>query len=205
MARLTVKCRLCRRERAKLFLKGARCLSPKCPIEKDGGTPPGDHGARSGFRQSSYGKQLREKQKIKRIYGVSETKFKNYFKRAEQEKGNTGEILLQYLEIRLDNVVYLLNFAPSRATARQLIVHGFVEVNAKKMRSPSYRVSAGDQISLKKKATKMEKIEKNKVEKEKLPAWLAAKGFIGKVKALPTREDVVSEVDESLIVEYYSR
>jgi len=205
MAKILKKCRLCRRERTKLFLKGARCFSPKCPIEKNGGTPPGDHGLRSGIRMSSYGKQLREKQKAKRIYGLSETKFKNYFKRAEAEKANTGELMLQYLETRLDNVVYLLNFAPSRATARQLIVHGFVKVNGKKMRSPSFQVSKGDEIVLSKKARKMEKVEKGRAKKEKPPSWLSVSGFVGKVKALPTKENMESEIDESLIVEYYSR
>jgi len=205
MAKILRKCRLCRRERAKLFLKGERCFSPKCPIEKDGGTPPGDHGLKSGIRMSSYGKQLREKQKAKRIYGLSETKFKDYFSRAEAEKANTGELILQYLETRLDNVVYLFGFAPSRATARQLIVHGFVQVNNKKIMSPSFQMSKNDTVILNEKARKMEKVEKNKAKKEKLASWLEAKGFIGRVKALPTKKDMESEIDESLIVEYYSR
>lgn len=205
MARINRKCRLCRRERAKLFLKGARCFSPKCPIEKDGGTPPGVHGQKSGFRQSSYGKQLREKQKVKRSYGLSETHLKAYFLKAKQEKGNAGERLLIFLESRLDNTLYRLGLVPSRATARQLISHGHILVDGKKITIPSYQISVGQQISLSDKAQKMKKVQAMTKNKEKPPSWLKKKGFIGKIASLPERDDITSEVNESLIVEYYSR
>jgi len=206
MARIMKKCRLCRRERTKLFLKGARCFSPKCPIEKRGAVPPGVHGVKSGVRLSTYGKQLREKQKVKRLYGVSERQMKNYFKKAIKEKGATGELLLRLLETRLDNVVYRLGLAPSRATARQLVVHGHVLVNGKKLTVPSYQVEVGDQIGLTEKAAKMDKIQSWLAKKDlEIPSWLERKGLIGKVKDFPKREEMPQELDEHLIVEFYSR
>lgn len=205
MAKITKKCRLCRREKAKLFLKGGRCFSPKCPIEKKGAVPPGIHGLRSGIRPSAYGKQLREKQKVKRIYGLSETQLKNYFLAAGKEKGNVGELLLRLLEMRFDNVFYRLGLAPSRATARQLIGHGQVLINGKKLTIPSYQVKKGDEITLSEKARKMEKIQSWIARKEDVPGWLKKRGFVGKVVSLPEMENIVSEIDESLVVEYYSR
>lgn len=205
MVAISKKCRLCRRERTKLFLKGLRCFSPKCPIEKKGGVPPGVHGLRSGFRPSSFAKQLREKQKIKRIYGVSESQFKNYFLLAKRKRGDTGMLLLQSLEMRLDNVLCRLGLTPSHATARQLVVHGHVLVNGKKLTIPSYLVKMGDEITLSEKAQKMEKIQTWVARKEKIPSWFKKKGFIGKVSALPKREDMDSEMNESLVVEYYSK
>ena len=205
MARLIKKCRLCRRERTKLFLKGARCFSPKCPLEKRGAVPPGVHGVKSGVRQSLYAKQLREKQKIKRFYGVSERQLRNYFKVVSKKKG-LGKKLLQFLEMRLDNVVYRLGLSPSRATARQLIVHGQVFVNQKKLTIPSYQVKVGDEISLSEKARKMKKIQSWLAKKETaVPEWLKKKGFIGKINDKPKEEDMPSELDEHLIVEFYSR
>lgn len=205
MAKLDKKCRLCRRERQKLFLKGARCYSPNCPIEKKGAVPPGDHGLRSGVRPSEYAKQLREKQKIKRIFGVSEGKFKQYCEQAEEEKGNTAELLITFLETRLDNVVKRLGFAPSSATARQLITHGHVLVNGEKVTIPSYQVEINDVISLKEKARKIPYIETWAEEHQEVPAWLKRKGWQGKMERLPGREEMVSGVEESLVIEFYSR
>jgi len=205
MARILNKCKLCRRERTKLFLKGARCFSPKCPIEKKGGVPPGEHGMTSGMRPSAYSKQLREKQKVKRIFGVSEKQLKNYLLQAEQKKGDTGEEFLRLLLMRLDNAVYQLGLAPSRATSRQLISHGHVLVNDRKLTVPSYQVKIDDQISLSDQAIKMEKVKTGLEKKEELPSWLKRKGFIGKIGGEPKREDMVADIDESLVIEYYPR
>ncbi len=200
------KCRLCRRERTKLFLKGERCFSPKCPLERRGAVPPGVHGIRSGVRLSTYGRQLREKQKAKRLYGVSERQLKNYFQKAIKEKGATGELLLRALERRLDNVVYRLGLAPSRATARQLIVHGHVLVNNQKLTIPSYQVRLKDQVSLSEKALKMDKIQAWLAKKDwPVPSWLERQGQIGRVVAWPERKEMPQEIDEHLIVEFYSR
>lgn len=188
-----------------MFLKGTRCFSAKCPIEKDGGTPPGVHGSKSGFRQSAYAKQLRAKQKTKRLYGLSESQFKNYFLKAKKEKGITGEILLRFLEMRFDNCLYRLGLSPSRVAARQLIGHGHVLLNNQKVTIPSFMVSPGDQIGLSEKALKMEKNKYALAKKEKPPSWLERKGFLGRVVDLPKRDQMPTEIDESLIVEYYSR
>lgn len=206
MARITKKCRLCRREGTKLFLKGARCFSPKCPIEKKGAVPPGVHGVKYTGRLSEYGVQLREKQKVKRTYGVSETQFKRYFSEAVRQKGERGENLLRMLETRLDNVIYRLGFAPSRAAARQLVVHGHVRVNGKKVRIPSYRVNVGDKITLSKKALQINYIQEWLSRGEvKPPGWLKKLNSGGEVLSLPTREQMPSDVDESLVIEFYSR
>ena len=206
MAKLVKKCRLCRREGVKLFLKGERCFSAKCPLEKRGAVPPGMHGVKSGMRLSQYGQQLREKQKAKRMYGLSERQFRRYFDQAFKARGRTGEALLQLIERRLDNVVYRLGLAPSRATARQLIVHGFVRVNDKKVTIPSYQVVPGEEIRLTEKALKMEKVKKWAEKKEgELPSWLKRKGFIGKVTSLPAADDLPQEINTQLIVEFYSR
>lgn len=198
------KCRYCRREGEKLFLKGARCFSPKCPIDKQGAVAPGDHGLSSGRRLSEYGRQLREKQKAKRMFGLNEKQFKKYVKKAEQE-ANTGEELVRLLETRLDNTLYRLGLVPSRATAKQLINHGHVFVNEKKVTIPSYQIKIDDEIRLSEKAQKMNKIEEWLERDEKAPKWLQRKGFIGKVKRQPEREEMVSSIDESLIIEFYSR
>jgi len=205
MTKIGPKCRLCRRERVKLFLKGARCFSPKCPLERKGPVPPGVHGIRSGFRPSSYAKQLREKQKAKRMYLLSETSFKNYLKKAKRARGDTGQLMLQLLETRLDSVVYRLGLVPSRATARQLVSHGHVLVNGKRLTIPSYSVKTGDEVSLSDKARKMEKVQSWIAKKEEIPSFLKRKGYIGKLAELPKRDELPSEIDESLIIEYYSR
>jgi len=203
-------CRLCRVEGKKLFLKGRRCLSDRCAVEKKN-YPPGMKGARVNFRKSHYKNQLREKQKVKRFYGVGEKQFRNVFAEAAQKKGITGETLLKTLEMRLDNVVYRLNFAYSRNHARQMIRHGFFDVNGKKVNIPSFTVSLNDVISFREKKRAAENVKamledvKGLVE---VPGWLLLDGtsFSAKVNALPTRDDVsLKEIEERLIVELYSK
>ena len=209
MARYTGPvCRLCRRERMKLFLKGDRCFKEKCAIERRA-YPPGQHGQRRGRRSSGYGPQLREKQKVKRIYGVLEKQFRNYFKDAERQRGVTGDNLLVSLERRLDNVVYNLGFASSRSQARQLIRHGHIQVDGAKTTIPSYQVKTGQQIQVKEGSRKNEFIRAS-VETARgrgIPSWLELDpdNFVGKVIALPTREDIKLPIEEQLIVELYSR
>lgn len=201
------KCRLCRTERTKLFLKGQKCLTDKCPLER---RPygPGQHG-RIRKRLVGYGLQLREKQKVKRYYGMSEKQFKLFFERAERMRGPTGENLLVMLERRLDNVVYLMGFAFSRTHARQLVAHGHIKVNNRKVDIPSYLVKVGDEIALKDKSAKNENIKAifdfNK-DKE-IPSWieLDREGMKGKIISLPTRQDVTLPVEEHYIVELYSK
>jgi len=200
-------CRLCRREGIKLYLKGSRCETAKCAIEKRA-YPPGQHGqGRKKF--SEYGTQLREKQKVKRIYGVLEKQFRNYFFAADKKKGITGENLLQKLELRMDNVIYRMGLASSRSTARQLVGHGHFTVNGKKMNIPSYALEQGDTIALN--PNKIKKIPvKSAIEniKEKtLPDWLSfdTDSKQGIIQALPTREHVAMPIEEQLIVELYSR
>ena len=207
MARyLDSKCRLCRREGTKLFLKGERCFSPKCPLEKKGAVAPGQHGLKMRRRLSEYGVQLREKQKAKRTYGVLERQFRRYFKKAFKKRGVTGEALLQLLELRLDNVVYRLGFVPSRSVARQLVHHGHILVDGKKVDIPSYQVKPGQVINLNPKAMKMEVVKKSLAEKKKeIPSWLQKKAAVGKIIRLPTREEIGADIAEQLIVEYYSR
>ena len=209
MARYTGPvCRLCRRERMKLFLKGDRCFKEKCAIERRA-YPPGQHGQRRGRRSLGYGPQLREKQKVKRIYGVMEKQFRNYFKDAERRKGVTGDNLLVSLERRLDNVVYNLGFASSRAQARQLVRHGHIQIDGAKTTIPSYQVKVGQQIGVKEGSRKNEFIRAS-VETARgrgIPTWLELDpdNFVGKVNALPTREDIKLPIEEQLIVELYSR
>ena len=209
MARYTGPvCRLCRRERMKLFLKGDRCFKEKCAIERRA-YPPGQHGQRRGRRPQGYGPQLREKQKVKRIYGVLEAQFRNYFASAEGRKGITGENLLVMLERRLDSAVYNLGFASSRAQARQLVRHGHVEVNGRKVTIPSYQVAVGQDVSIREKSRKNDFIRAS-VETARgrgIPDWLEldADNFTGKVVGLPSREDIKLPVEEQLIVELYSR
>lgn len=200
-------CRLCRREGVKLFLKGERCFQEKCALEKRS-YAPGQHGRRS-IKTIGYGLQLREKQKVKRVYGVLERQFRNYFKKAERLKGITGENLLSLLERRLDNVVYRLGFASSRSQARQLVSHGHIIVNNRKATIPSLLVRPGDIISVKEKSRKNEAIQIS-LEGAKgrgIPAWLdlEADKFRGKVLALPTRQDISLPIQEQLIVELYSK
>lgn len=207
MARyLDSKCRLCRREGTKLFLKGERCFSPKCPLEKKGAVAPGQHGLKMRRRLSEYGVQLREKQKAKRTYGVLERQFRRYFKKAFKKRGVTGEALLQLLESRLDNVVYRLGFVPSRSVARQVVRHGHILVDGKKVDIPSYQVKPGQVINLNPKAMKMEVVKKSLAEKKKeIPSWLQKKAAVGKIIRLPTRGEIGADIAEQLIVEYYSR
>ena len=200
-------CRLCRREGMKLFLKGDRCFKDKCAIERRN-YPPGQHGRRRS-KMLGYGIQLREKQKVKRIYGLLESQFRLAFARAERRKGITGANLLEELERRLDNVVYALGFAASRAQARQLVRHGHVAVNGRKVSIPSYRVSKGQVISIKERSRTNEQV-KSSVETARargVPSWLdlTAESFSGRVVELPKREDIKLPIQEQLIVELYSK
>jgi small subunit ribosomal protein S4 len=200
-------CRLCRREGTKLFLKGDRCYSDKCAVERRN-YPPGQHGQRRP-KFSSYGEQLREKQKVKRIYGLLERQFRLTFERAERQRGITGANLLVLLERRLDNMVYRLGFAPSRAAARQLVTHGHFTVNGRKVNIPSYLVSPGDVIELKPSSRNIQMIQESleAVVRRGVPSWLELdkEQFRGKVLALPTREELTMPVREQLIVELYSK
>ena len=207
MSRYTdAKCKLCRREGAKLFLKGDRCSSPNCPIEKKGAVPPGQHGVRStGRRLSDYGKQLREKQKVKRIYGITEKQMSNYFKKAAKTKEAAGTVLLQMLESRLDNIVCRLNFVPSRNLARQLVNHNHILVDGKKVNIPSCQIKAEQTISLDGKTLKLKEVKKSLDEKVNLPEWLKRKAAIGQLVRLPNRDEIEGDINEQLIVEYYSR
>jgi len=200
------KCRLCRREGVKLYLKGARCFSPKCPIDKKGAQVPGQHGKkRSRGRISGYGIQLREKQKAKRTYGVLENQFHRYYVMSLKSPQNTGEVLMQTLESRLDNVVYRLGFTISRSLARQLVTHGHLKVNDKKVDIASYLTKPGEVISLTTEGAKMNFVADNLNEKNLPAKWLSRKGPIGKVDRLPTRDEIGSDIKENLIIEFYSR
>jgi len=209
MARyLDAKCRLCRSSGVKLFLKGERCYSGKCPIEKKGVVPPGEHGQKKkGKKQlSKYGEQLLEKQKLKRFYGVLERQFRIYFQKARRVKEATGEALIQLLERRLDNVVYRLGFTPSRSMAKQLIRAGGVLVDGKRVDIPSYQVKVGQTISLKPRFLNIDFVTNSLNEKErKIPEWLQRKAGVGKINRLPTRDEVDIDINEDLIVEFYSR
>jgi len=201
-------CRLCRREKMKLFLKGDRCFKEKCAIERRG-YPPGQHGGRRARRVLGYGLQLREKQKVKRNYGVLETQFRNYFKEADRQRGITGENLLVLLERRLDNVVYSLGFASSRAQARQLVRHGHVLLDGRKATIPSLQVREGQTVAIKDASRKNDQIRAS-VETARgrgVPEWLEldAESFTGKAVRLPIREDIKLPIQEQLIVELYSR
>jgi small subunit ribosomal protein S4 len=192
----------------KLFLKGDRCFKEKCAIERRG-YPPGQHGGRRSRRMLGYGLQLREKQKVKRTYGLLERQFRGYFKEADRKKGITGENLLVMLERRLDNVVYSLGFASSRAQGRQLVRHGHVLVDGKRITIPSYQVREGMTVSVKEGSRKNDFIRAS-VETARgrgVPEWLEldAESFSGKVLRLPTREDIKLPIQEQLIVELYSR
>ncbi len=202
-------CRLCRREGVKLMLKGARCETAKCPMERqDRNRPPGMFSWRRG-RVSEFGTRLREKQKVKRYYGVLEKQFRLYFRQAERRRGNTGETLLCLLERRLDNVIYKMNFAPSHRAARQIISHGHIHLNGRKCDIASYSVKQGDRLTLKA-AEKSKKLVQQNLEAEpnaSVQPWLQVDGknLEGVVVALPTRDDVQIPVEEQLIVEFCSR
>ena len=201
-------CRLCRREGVKLFLKGERCYTPKCALEKKN-YAPGQHGQQQRRKLSNYGVQLREKQKLRRIYGLNEQQFLNYFTKAASQKGATGENFLVLLERRLDNVIFRLGLASSRSAARQIVRHGHVTVDGQKVDIPSYQVRVGQVVSLKEKSkakqyfAELAESAKNKT----APKWLEAdyEKVGGKVVSLPAREDIDTQVDELLVVEFYSK
>ena len=208
MARyLGPKCKLARREGTDLFLKSARrSLDSKCKLD----SKPGQHGVKSGMRQSDYGNQLREKQKLRRTYGILERQFRRYFVMAAQRKGSTGENLLQLLETRLDNVVYRMGFAVTRPAARQLVSHRGVTVNGKSVNLPSYAVKAGDAIALSERAQKQLRVQESLTVSGQMdlsPSWIEvdAKQFAGVFKAVPDRADLPSDINEALIVELYSK
>ena len=209
MARYTDPvCRLCRREGMKLFLKGTKCFSDKCPIEKRN-FAPGQHGKDRKAKVVGYGLQLREKQKTKRMYFAQEGQFRNYFEKAARSKGVTGWMLLQQLERRLDNVVYRLGFGISRRQARQLVRHGHVAVDGRKVNIPSYEVSAGEEISIREGSRKLPILEQAKefASHQNLPTWLEIDrdNYKGKILSLPRREEIQMPVNEQLIVELYSK
>ena len=212
MARYTGPvCKLCRREGEKLYLKGSRCLSPKCAIEKRN-YPPGHHGRESQYRRgraSDYSLQLREKQKVRRIYGVLERQFRRYFQQAQQGTGLTGSNLLALLESRLDNVVYRMGFASSRAQGRQLVQHGHFNVNGRRTNRPSYIVSPGDKIAVREGSRKRTYFKdlKEVAEQWTPPEWVRrdVAGLRGEMIRIPERQDIDLSINEQLIVEYYSR
>lgn len=204
-------CRLCRREGMKLFLKGEKCYKPSCPIEKRGPQPPGQHGqnARRG-KLVGYGEQLREKQRVKRIYNLLEGQFRNYFEKAARQKGVTGENLLTLLERRLDNVIYRLGFAMSRRQARQLVRHGHVSVNGRKVNIPSFQVKIGDEVSVREKSLSNVHIQGafQTSGGRGRPGWLEIANpdrLVGRVVAQPRRDDIDQNINEQLIVELYSK
>ena len=208
MARYTdAKCRLCRREGSKLYLKGDRCYTDKCAVARRA-YAPGQHG-QSRKKMSGYGIQLREKQKVRRIYGILEKQFRDYFEEAERQKGVTGENLLRLLELRLDNVVYRMGFGDSRAEARQLVRRGHFTVNGKKVDIPSYQTGLNDLIAVKpgsKSTDKFKELAENAAGKT-APQWLSinAEMMEARIVALPAREDIDLPIEEHLIVELYSR
>ena len=200
-------CRICKREGEKLFLKGDRCMKEKCAMERRA-YPPGQHGQKR-VKNTNYGLQLREKQKVRRIYGMLEKQFRNYFSKVERQKGITGENLIKRLECRLDNMVYRFGFARSRTEARLRVTHGHFLVNGKKTNIPSYIVKAGDTVEVKEKSKKNIEIQ-HALElsgQRGVPGWLELdqKSFKGVVNALPTREDITTPMKEQMIVELYSK
>ncbi len=200
-------CKLCRREGMKLFLKGERCLSDKCAFERRS-YGPGQHGQRQR-KQSEYGVRLREKQKVKRIYGILEKQFRNYYQRAARQKGITGENLLRLLERRLDNVVYRLGLAHSRKQARQLVRHNHLLLNGRRVNIPSYIVNQGDKVAVKEKSRRLEAFltALERVDARGVPAWLEIdrEQARGVVLSLPAREDIDQDIQEQLIIELYSK
>ena len=209
MARYTgAVCRLCRRDGVKLFLKGSRCFSDKCAIDKRN-FPPGQHGQARAKKIVGYGLQLREKQKAKRIYFTLEGQFRSYYEKASNRTGVTGELLLQQLERRLDNVAYRIGYAVSRRQARQVVRHGHVSVNGKKVNIPSFQVKIGDVVEIREKSKKLAILESSGQFASGLqqPSWLHIdrEALTGKVLALPKREEIQLPVNEQLIVELYSK
>jgi small subunit ribosomal protein S4 len=201
------KCRLCRREGGKLFLKGEKCFTEKCPVEKRA-YAPGQHGQQKS-RLSDYGRQLREKQKLRRIYGILERQFQNYYKEAARHKGSTGEDLLKMLESRLDNVVYRMGFGVSRAEARQLVRHNAVRVNGRRVNIPSYQARPNDLIEISASAQEQLRIKAalEAAGQRGIPEWLDVdvKGMKGTFKSVPERNDLPSDINESLVVALYSK
>lgn len=201
-------CRLCRREGIKLFLKGERCYTDKCAIERRS-YPPGQHGQGRGKKGTEYSLQLREKQKLKRIYGMLEGQFRRFFAMAERKRGITGENLLLLLERRLDNMVYRMGFATSRAEARQLVRHGHFLVNGRRVNIPSYLVRPGDEIQVRETSRNVARIQEalDLMQRRGVPEWLEVNRdtFTGRVKTLPTRAQLTLPINEQLIVELYSK
>jgi small subunit ribosomal protein S4 len=207
---IDASCRLCRREGTKLFLKGARCLTEKCAIEKRA-YAPGQHGQATARRRkaSQYSRQLREKQKVKRMYGLTETQFRNTFDRIAREAGVTGENLLVALEMRLDNIVHRMGFAPSRKSARQLVTHGHVEVNGGRVNVPSFRLKQGDEVRVRAASRELDVVAASLelASKGTTVSWLAVDrdGRTGRITERPTRTTIPVAADEQLIVELYSK
>jgi small subunit ribosomal protein S4 len=201
-------CRLCRREDMKLFLKGDRCYTDKCGYERRA-YPPGQHGQGRRRKASDYGEQLREKQKVKRLYGIAERQFRGYYYKANRMKGVTGENLLVLLERRLDNIVYRLGFAGDHAEARQLVRHGHFHINGKRINIPSYLVRSGDIVTVREKSRKINRIVESvgAVDRRGVPQWLELdkEKFEGKMKSFPARDDFTMPIREQLIVELYSK
>ena len=209
MARYTdAVCRLCRRETVKLFLKGQRCLTEKCAIERRNFVP-GQHGKSRRARIQGYGLQLREKQKLRRLYGVLEAQFRIYFQKAFASKGVTGDLLLSMLERRLDNTVYRLGMASSRPQARQLVRHGHILVDNKKVNIPSFQVNEGQVITVREKSRTLSLIQNalDLAENQGIPSWLALnrENFSGKVSGIPTKEDIGFPIQVQMVVELYSK
>jgi small subunit ribosomal protein S4 len=208
MARNLDKCRHCRREGEKLFLKGEKCFTDKCPVERRA-YAPGQHGQKSGARLSDYGKQLREKQKVRHIYGLLERQFRKTYAEAARSKGVTGERLLQLLESRLDTVVYRMGFGASRTEARQVVRHNGITVNGKRVNIPSYQVRAGDVIEVAGKAKEQLRVKAaaDAAASRGIPEWMDvdSKGLKGTFKNLPVRADLPQTINESLIIELYSK
>ena len=205
---IEASCRLCRRERQKLFLKGTKCFTEKCPVERRG-YPPGQHGQNRRQKISEYGVQLREKQKIRRMYGLMEEQFRNYFEKALRKTGRTGETLVKMLECRLDNVVYRLGFAPSRKAARQLVVHRHLMVNDTVVNIPSYLLKAGDLVRIRDKSKKLEVIHSSmkRMKDSAMLPWLSLDkaAMSGTFLNVPERADIPLNANEQLIVELYSK
>jgi small subunit ribosomal protein S4 len=209
MARnLDAKCRQCRREGEKLYLKGEKCFTDKCPVERRA-YAPGQHGQKSGARLSDYGKQLREKQKLRRTYGVLERQFRGTYAEASRSKGVTGERLLQLLEARLDSIAYRMGFGASRSEARQVVRHNGVLVNGKRVNIPSYQLRPGDQVEVAPKAKEQLRVKAaaEAAASRHIPEWLEvdSKALKGTLKALPARSDLPQNINESLIIELYSK
>jgi small subunit ribosomal protein S4 len=202
------RCRQCRREGLKLFLKGQRCFTDKCAVERRG-YAPGEHGKNRRVKETNYGQQLREKQKARRTYGLLERQFRHTFAKASVTKGVTGEVLLQMLERRIDNIIYRLGFAPSRSAARQLVRHGHVTVNGKRVDIPSVQLRAGDEVGLREKSRNLTAVASS-LESRKgqpVPEWLElnATALTGRVLNIPSRQSIQVPINEQLIVELYSK